>query len=376
MSLAPAGSGFRHVFIVSAAALLFAIVAAALLDRDLIWFGLATAVLFNAMRTQVASSSVAPSIAAGALAALLAAHACRTKGLAPMLILGIVVGLSASIRIPNLFLGVGAGLVVAFDFMRSREPRDFGRAAMLAGGALLGLAPVFAANAINAGSIFATTYSPADAESVISASVIGNAFRVIFLDGSFGAYANALAAAMGIAALLKRPNAAQVGAYLSFLLLLAMLATKPIVNAYYLLPVSAFVIVTCLLPRRLREVRASAALATIPAAALLAWMSAQTYVDYPSDVDEAVKREFSPDAIVWEDVFAGYFIMRDGVYAAKLPFASPDVQDVLIEKARAAGLKQLFSTSTPAMQSIVERLGARLSYVGKAHGQHVYKLAD
>ena len=185
MSLAPAGSGFRHVFIVSAAALLFAIVAAALLDRDLIWFGLATAVLFNAMRTQVASSSVAPSIAAGALAALLAAHACRTKGLAPMLILGIVVGLSASIRIPNLFLGVGAGLVVAFDFMRSREPRDFGRAAMLAGGALLGLAPVFAANAINAGSIFATTYSPADAELVISASVIGNAFRVIFLDGSF-----------------------------------------------------------------------------------------------------------------------------------------------------------------------------------------------
>ena len=76
--------------------------------------------------------------------------------------LGLVLGLSVNFRLPNLFLSAGYFLFLAVAFLASRKFEIMLRGFSFGVAYLVGMAPTLIANAINAGSPFATTYSSVD----------------------------------------------------------------------------------------------------------------------------------------------------------------------------------------------------------------------
>ena len=113
-----------------------------------------------------ASYSMAPTMMVCALAGFLTAKLFRAAPRHQVLLwalLGLLIGLSVNFRLPNLFLAAGycLYLVGAFLLVRSRETFLQGLAFGVA--FLIGIMPTLIANAINAGSPFATTYGSVDA---------------------------------------------------------------------------------------------------------------------------------------------------------------------------------------------------------------------
>jgi len=112
-----------------------------------------------------ASYSMAPTMAVCALAGFLTARrfigAARHQIL-PTMLLGFCIGLSVNFRLPNLFLSVGYFLFFFVAFVRMPSKETLLQGASFALALLAGMAPTLWANAVNAGSPFATTYGSAD----------------------------------------------------------------------------------------------------------------------------------------------------------------------------------------------------------------------
>lgn len=112
-----------------------------------------------------ASYSIAPTMAVcplvGCLTAVWLIKAKNNVWL--VLLIGLLLGLSVNLRLPNLFLVAGYVLFLGLSFLRSRTAATFVRGLALGLAFVVGMIPTLAANAINAGSPFATTYSPDDA---------------------------------------------------------------------------------------------------------------------------------------------------------------------------------------------------------------------
>jgi hypothetical protein len=133
---------------------------------------LAIAAIFGCMTIYMminptkASYSVAPTMvicaAAGWLTAKLFAAQARHRLLLAMAI-GLLLGLSVNFRIPNLFLSAGYCLYFLVAFLMQRSRKSFMQGFGFGVALLVGIVPTLAANAINAGSPFATTYGGADA---------------------------------------------------------------------------------------------------------------------------------------------------------------------------------------------------------------------
>jgi hypothetical protein len=113
-----------------------------------------------------ASYSMAPTMVvcalAGFLTAKLFAGAQRDNRIWLTLSLGLLLGLSVNFRLPNLFLSAGYFLFFLLAFLSSRKPVIFLRGFSFGAAFLVGLSPTLVANAINAGSPFATTYGGQD----------------------------------------------------------------------------------------------------------------------------------------------------------------------------------------------------------------------
>jgi hypothetical protein len=78
-------------------------------------------------------------------------------------LLGLLIGLSVNFRLPNLFLAAGYCLYLAGAFLLVRSRETFLQGLAFAVAFLIGIMPTLIANAINAGSPFATTYGSVDA---------------------------------------------------------------------------------------------------------------------------------------------------------------------------------------------------------------------
>jgi hypothetical protein len=112
-----------------------------------------------------ASYSMAPTMVACGLAGFLTAKlfaGAQRHRMIPTILLGLVVGLSVNFRLPNLFLSAGYFLFFFAGFVRMRNKQTLLQGAAFALALLIGTAPTLWANAINAGSPFATTYGGAD----------------------------------------------------------------------------------------------------------------------------------------------------------------------------------------------------------------------
>jgi hypothetical protein len=124
--------------------------------------GLAVYLMINPAK---ASYSIAPTMVVCALAGYLTAKLLvgpqRHRILLTML-LGLFIGLAVNFRLPNLFLSAGYFLFFLVCFVRARTKETLLQGVLFALAFLAGMAPTLLANAINAGSPFATTYGSAD----------------------------------------------------------------------------------------------------------------------------------------------------------------------------------------------------------------------
>jgi hypothetical protein len=112
-----------------------------------------------------ASYSIAPTMVVCALAGFLTAKlffSSRRHKILLTMLLGLCIGLSVNFRLPNLFLSAGYLLFLLASFARMRNKEALLQGALFALAFLIGMAPTLLANAINAGSPFATTYGGVD----------------------------------------------------------------------------------------------------------------------------------------------------------------------------------------------------------------------
>ena len=199
------------------------------------------AALYLMINPTKASYSMAPTMMVCALAGYLTARlfvtgAARQRILLTALI-GLLLGVSVTFRLPNVFLSAGycAFFLVAFLMARSREAFLQGFAFGLA--FLIGVAPTLAANAINAGSPFATTYggidvAPREMNAEVLLSYIADLqFVLLVISAAWSALILRLGnrGRTGRAALLVAVNLA---------LNIIFFMTHPVFTPYYTVPIS------------------------------------------------------------------------------------------------------------------------------------------
>jgi len=113
-----------------------------------------------------ASYSVAPTMPVCALAGYLTAKLFLAKARGRQLVLtglvGLLIGLAVNFRLPNLFLSSGYFLFFFVALLMSRKIEIVVQGVIFGTALLAGMVPTLLANAINAGSPFATTYGSAD----------------------------------------------------------------------------------------------------------------------------------------------------------------------------------------------------------------------
>jgi hypothetical protein len=114
-----------------------------------------------------ASYSVAPTMVACALAGFLTAKLLLSEQRRHRLVfaaaVGLVLGLAVNFRLPNLFLASGYLIFLLVSFLLVRKFETFLQGVLFGAAFVVGMAPTLLANAINAGSPFATTYGSVDA---------------------------------------------------------------------------------------------------------------------------------------------------------------------------------------------------------------------
>ena len=113
-----------------------------------------------------ASYSMAPTMMVCAIAGFLSAKLFTSEGRRHRLVLtvliGLLLGLAVNFRLANLFLSAGYFAFFLVSFVTSRKMETVLQGSLFAIAFLIGIAPTLLANAINAGSPFATTYGGAD----------------------------------------------------------------------------------------------------------------------------------------------------------------------------------------------------------------------
>jgi hypothetical protein len=155
-------------------------------------------------------------------------------------LIGLLIGLGVNFRLPNLFLAVGYCLFFAASFLSSGRGEK-GEIVLQAGAfgaaCLLGMAPTLLANAINAGSPLATTYSSVDATppefslSVIRQYLRDMQFFLLVLAGGWTALILRLRRETGI----RRTALVTAG---NLAVNLAFFVSHPLFTPYYTVPVA------------------------------------------------------------------------------------------------------------------------------------------
>jgi hypothetical protein len=236
-------SGFQRVPLYAAAD--FIILLTALLA---IWFArtsqaiissaaLGCLALFFMINPAKASFSVAPTLATCALAGYLmvvmfAARNLRSRLIATIMT-GLLLGLSVSFRIPNLFLAAGPFLWSAVEAFKLRRMDAVLRLIIFGAAYLAGLAPTLVANTINAGSPFSTTYGPDD--TVLDLSFAITKQYVYDMQGAL--IVAVLASAVWSLRLVTR-NLVPAVVITNLACNLLFFLSHPLFNPYYLMPVA------------------------------------------------------------------------------------------------------------------------------------------
>jgi hypothetical protein len=188
------------------------------------------------------SYSVAPTMAACALAGFLTAKLFGAKALLHRLLLaaltGLLIGIAVNFRLPNLLLSAGYLLFFFASLLLHRRIETLLEGGLFGAAFLAGMAPTLAANAINAGSPFATTYGSDDVKPVefslgIIRGYLADIQSVLFLLAIAGTAALLLVAGRGSGARqVALVTAGNLAVNLAFFL------SHPVVTPYYTIPIA------------------------------------------------------------------------------------------------------------------------------------------
>ncbi len=185
-----------------------------------------------------ASYSVAPTMMVCALAGFLSAKLFASSSSRERLLLaiaiGILIGLSTNFRLPNLLLSAGYGIFFLMAFLLARSRQTFLEGLAFGIAFLVGIAPTLAANWINAGSPFTTTYGGVD---VAPPAIDMATLRSYLVDVQFFLL---LAAMVWTAAIWRRPGARQAVLVVAANLAvnIVFFATHPVFTPYYTIPIA------------------------------------------------------------------------------------------------------------------------------------------
>jgi hypothetical protein len=187
-----------------------------------------------------ASYSIAPTMVVCALAGFLTAKlffSSRRHKILLTVLLGLCIGVSVNFRLPNLFLSAGYLLFLLVSFARTPNKESLLQGAWFALALLIGMAPTLLANAINAGSPFATTYSGVDV--VPPEFSLGIIWQYI-ADMQFVLLALAIGWICWILRSHRKRGIRQVASVTAANLLvnLAFFASHPIFTPYYTVPIA------------------------------------------------------------------------------------------------------------------------------------------
>jgi hypothetical protein len=195
-------------------------------------------VIYLMINPTKASYSMAPTMMVCALAGWLTAKLFKDGSrhrLVLLALVGLLIGLSVNLRLPNLLLSAGYCLYLAGAFLLARNKETFLQGAAFGVAFLIGMTPTLIANAINAGSPFTTTYGGPDvAPPELDAGVLWQ----YFIDVQF----TLLAIAAAWTAWLWRFNrggARRVAIVLAANLVVNLIffMTHPVFTPYYIIPI-------------------------------------------------------------------------------------------------------------------------------------------
>jgi hypothetical protein len=176
-------------------------------------------------------------VAAGFLSAKLFASNSSRERLWLVMIVGLLIGLSATFRLPNLLLSAGYCLFSLGAFLLARSKETFLEGLAFGVAFLIGIAPTLAANWINAGSPFATTYSAVD---VVSPEL--DLGTLIHYAGDVQSLLLAIAAGWAVLVFRfnRQPGARRVALVVAANLVVNILffITHPVVTPYYTVPIA------------------------------------------------------------------------------------------------------------------------------------------
>lgn len=295
---------------------------------------------------------------------------------------GVVFGMLSALllltRIPNLFVvsGLCLFLVVLLIFTRSAERRGL-VLPVVAGFAVLflcGVVPLLTFNRINAGSFFASTYSPVDATPPRFDSAMIRQNLDYYLHESFAwrlTVASLLAIGLLIAAAFSKRNqkkrhlllAATAGVSLTFSISTFYFLTHSIREPYYLAPgcLLTIFLATFAFAHRPSSLRGRdlkhywRAVAAILLLAICVEFELRHF--RPEVVATSIPAEVTrPRSIVWADLTSGTLLYYNNKYAAKLVFGSPCAQNRMVQSVSESGRPQYFIDDAPDMAEIVRRL--------------------
>jgi hypothetical protein len=310
---------------------------------------------------------------------------------------GLLVGLSASIRLPNILLAAGPLLVLAAVFLRRPSSERADPLVAFAVLVLGGLVPLFVANRINAGHPLATTYGSIDtAPSKFGLGDIADGLSFYFWNAGEGAV-YLVVAMLAIAAVLAwrarlRFDGAGVAAAMaavSLLVSLGFMLTHEPHNRYYLFPVAVYAATTaafCVTTSENAFARApgsppwtGAAQLSLGAATLivLAWLLSQLAMPLsPNYQKPDVTAAFEPEAIVWADRNTGNIVHFLNRQAAVFTFLPPAVRERFVSAIADDGVTQYFVVDSDYMENAVAPFRDREGFrpAGRAFGHDVFVL--
>lgn len=170
LAIFPKGSQVKSLFIATTALVAIVIAASILvaptLKAILIVALFGTLSIYMMINPTKSSYSMAPTtilcIAASFITVRILTEARASTRFMEIILLGFILGLSVNMRIPNVLLVSGYLLILGALFLKQPSTRTFLNGSTFTFSFVAGMIPTLAANYVNAGSPFSTTYGPGD----------------------------------------------------------------------------------------------------------------------------------------------------------------------------------------------------------------------
>jgi hypothetical protein len=306
-------------------------------------------------------------------------------------ICGGLLGISVSVRTANLLLA-GAYMLAFGDIYLRKRWREIFAVALAFGIALfIALIPSLAANAINAGSPFATTYGGEDAaRPIFTWAQITAAVDYHFFGEGIGYVFDAGLTLTILFEIARRFLRLKTIPYLSFIniatwtIAAAYYMTHSILNSYYIIPTALFSISLIvfgfceIISLKRTSEKEGYGTSRVAVAAMISACGVMTITAWAVTLDEGPKQgsllpSLQDSAIVWADGSGGLFSYYLKHHTAMLGRASDSIQSLMVGTIAEDGRTQYFIADGEQMRKLINHIPGLLQ-VENMFGYETFRL--